>query len=489
MFSRQSVRLKVRNYLLAILFLLLPVHAAYSELHTSIPNQYPIDCGEHFFCPPSLMKRVSFWVDVFSRWETNTAVFHDKNNPHRVFSTIRREQGCRQSHKGDAIDRQKQFLKKELTRAGRNLQRQKRLTSSQQLILSNQFSDLPVVERAEAMLQAADNIRCQSGNHDRMKQALERYHLYRPTILRALAKYDLNPELLYLPFVESAFNPEALSHLGAAGLWQIMPVTGRKLGLRLTNSVDERYDPIRATDAAAAYLDDSIKTLSQTARLYGHDVSDQQLLPFVITSYNYGVYGMQRAIAKVGLDYTRLLTDYRSPNFQTAVKNFYASFLAARHVAMNQSKFFPEIQPLDSKSPEFDIITLTRATSIERLSSELGVSRETMQQLNPSIRRLAWRDKVLLPSGFRLNLPPHRGGWAPHVAQMDRLPRELERPGFVYHKVRRGQTVCGIAASYNTSCHSVKRLNRLNRKATIYAGRKIKVPLKGVAVFIWLHLL
>lgn len=433
---------------------------------------YPLQCDETFSCPQSLLPRVGFWVEVFSRWDTNTAILHDKDNPHRVYSTVNRKEGCRRSRNGDSISRERRRLKKGLNSLASRLKSGKELSDSQ-VKLNKLFIGEPVSE----ISRAADRIRCQSGNRDRMEEALANFQLYRPAILDALESKNLTPELQYLPFVESAFNPEALSHVGAAGLWQIMPSTGRSLGLKVNNVVDERYDPKRATYAAAQYFRNSVDDLSETAFENGQTVTPKDLNPFVITSYNYGVRGMVRAIKQVGLDYERLLLEYKSPNFQTAVKNFYASFLAARHVAKNSEQFFGVIA--DNQGDQifsYNVEALSRATSVKRLTKELAIDRDTLKKLNPALKRVVWKDKALVPKNYKLKLPYREAGWKNALLALNKLPTEYETPGFVWHRVRSGQTACGIAEKYRASCRSLRKMNRLNKRGTIYAGQRLKVP-------------
>lgn len=419
-------------------------------------------------------------MEVFSRWDTNTAIFHDKENPQRVYTTLKRKEGCRRSRKGDSIDRERKRLKRTLEGLAANLTNAKKLSASQ-----SQLHELFNGESARSIRAAASRIRCQSGNKNRMRDALAQFQLYRPTILDALESQSLTPELQYLPFVESAFNPEALSHVGAAGLWQIMPSTGRSLGLRVDSRVDERYDPRQATYAAALYFRNSVDDLSETAFENGHTVVAKELNPFVITSYNYGVRGMQRAIKQVGLDYERLLVEYKSPSFQTAVKNFYASFLAARHVAKNSEKFFGviETEPGD-RIFSFSTVDLTRATSAKRVVSELNVDKAMLEKLNPALKNVIWKHKALIPKGYELRLPFRGAGWATELAAMNTLAAEVEKPGFLWHRVKRGQTACGIAEKYRASCRALRSLNNLNRKATIYVGKRLKVPTRsgGISV-------
>lgn len=484
--SRYPFPRATASYLGITFFMLIFSSLALSSLAHSANNfskavaVYPLECDETFSCPESLMPRVGFWVEVFSRWDTNTAIFHDKENPQRVYSTLKRNEGCRRSRKGDAVYKERRRLKRSLTSLSETLQKGGSLSNSQKRLYVS-FKGAS----AKEVRAAADRVRCQSGNKDRMREALSQFHIYRPTILDALEAQNLTPELQYLPFVESAFNPEALSHVGAAGLWQIMPSTGRTLGLTVNSRVDERYDPRAATYAAAKYFRNSVDTLSERAFENGHTINARDLNPFVITSYNYGVRGMERAISQVGLDYERLLKEYKSPSFQTAVKNFYASFLAARHVAKNSDQFFGVVAPDNAnRLYSFNTFKLGRPTSAKRVSKELGINTAQLKELNPALKKNIWRHKALIPKGYILKLPYREEGWNAQVEAMKRLPRELEKPGYVWHRVKRGQTACGIAEKYRASCRAVKKLNKLNKKSVIYIGQRLKIPTKsgGISV-------
>ncbi len=432
---------------------------------------YPLQCDETFFCPSSLSTRVGFWVEVFSRWDTNTAIFHDRDNPHRVFSTISRNEGCRNSSRDNIIDRERTSLKSSLRSVADKLRDGKAFNAHEQALYSAFGTSSHQEVRA-----AADRIRCQSGNRDRMRTALSNFHQYRPAILDALEQNNLTLELQYLPFVESAFDPNALSHVGAAGLWQIMPATGRSLGLKVDSIVDERYDPKIASYAAAKYFRDSIDNLSEAAFENGSSVTPKNLNPFVITSYNYGVRGMERAIKQVGLDYERLLREYQSPSFQTAVKNFYASFLAARHVAKNSELFFGAI-PRNNQgvTNSYNQVDLVQATSIKRLTSELNVSSDELKALNPSLNKIVWNDGALVPKNFKLKLPYRETGWDLAMTSVMSLPAE-QSSGFFWYKVRSGDTACGVAERNGASCRELFQLNGLNSRGTIYVGTSIKVP-------------
>lgn len=455
------------------------VFAKAKSLDKPVAN-YQLQCDETFSCPQSILPRVSFWVEVFSRWDTNTAVFHDKENPHRVFATLNRKKGCRNSRKGGTIERERKSLKKSLEKLAVRLDQGKSLTSAQR-----KMQALFIGESSDEIRSAANRIRCQSGNRDRMHEALSKFKLYQPTILDALESQNLTPELQYLPFVESAFNPNALSHVGAAGLWQIMPATGRSLGLTVNDRVDQRYDPRAATYAAASYFRDSVDKLSGVAFDSGSLVEAKDLNPFVITSYNYGVRGMERAIEQVGLDYEKLLAEYKSPSFQTAVKNFYASFLAARHVAKNSEVFFGDIVANKSERiHSYNTLRLKRNTSAKRISESLSIDNEVLKKLNPALRGVVWKHKALIPKGYEIRVSYQEEGWSKELAKMNQLPQEIERAGYKWHRVKSGQTACGIADKNGVSCRALFKLNKLDKKGTIYVGRRIKVPTKtgGISI-------
>ena len=133
-----------------------------------------------------------------------------------------------------------------------------------------------------------------------------------------------------LPHVESSFNPAAYSKVGAAGLWQFMRSTGRRY-MRIDNSVDERLDPFRSTEAAA-------QLLSYNYRLLG-------TWPLALTAYNHGAAGMRRAKEAMGTDdIVKIVRQHKSPSFGFASRNFYVSFLAALEIDSHPDKYFSDLK-------------------------------------------------------------------------------------------------------------------------------------------------
>jgi membrane-bound lytic murein transglycosylase D len=192
---------------------------------------------------------------------------------------------------------------------------------------------------------------------------------YFPLFEEALAKYGLPMELKYLPIIESALNPGANSVASAVGLWQFMYSTGKMYKLEISTFVDERRDPIKATDAAVRYLRD----------LYNM-YKDWHL---VIAAYNCGPGNVNKAIKRSGdaKDYWKIY--YRLPK---ETRGYVPAFIAANYV-MN----FYQSHNILPKSPDFPIITDTLMVNdylhFNQISEVIGIPIEQIRSLNPQYRR------------------------------------------------------------------------------------------------------
>ncbi len=437
-------------------------------------EQHELDCAGGFPCPPEIRRRVDFWIKVFRSWNTNQVVFHDTDKPERVYSVKTTNATCRRKRAPREIERERSRISGQLRAIAKKLQaNNKQWTDSERTLLTL----FPEQNPAE-LLRASRSVRCQQGNRDRFIEALRRYGKYRNHILSVLSDANLSADIVYLPFVESAFNPTAYSRVGAAGLWQIMPSTARTLGLQLSATIDERFDPEAASWAAAQYLRNSTDALTAVAKSVDPAVGAEHVNPFVITSYNYGLAGMRRAIEQLGPDYVAVLRDYRSPAFRTAVRNFYSSFLAARHVARNAEKYFGK---LPTEPPlQYHQFVLTRPTSTERITEVFRVSEDTLKELNPALTRYVWRGWRLIPEGYAVRLPARKAGWDAHIAKLEQMEPEQPQLSGRKYVVQKGDTACGIARIFDVSCRDLIQLNGLNRRALIRVGQKLDVPAKPV---------
>ena len=434
-------------------------------------QHHKLKCGQYFPCPDALRRRVDFWIDVYGRWRTNDAILHDAQRPHRVYKIIKGK-ACGTKGNTQFIKEQKRQIRLRLERIATLIEQNKTITQAKDKHYLNMFP-----ERSPAVLRRATrNLRCQSGNKDGFRNALRRFGTYGPIVRRVLKDAGLHQDIQYLPFVESSYNPEAYSRVGAAGMWQIMPRTARVLGLELNATMDERLDPEAASWAAARYLKDSKKNLTVAARSKKANVSDSELTPFVITSYNYGVNGMRRAIKKLGPDFLTVLNRYRTKKFRVAVKNFYAGFLAARHVAQNSKRFFGSYSK--GRPLRYDTIMLRSSVSIDRIRAVFGISLSRLKSLNPALTRFVWHGWREIPGGYPLRLPLRQGGWADKIAYLHSLPPEADRGTPKRYTVRSGDTACAIASAFRVKCRDLIDMNRLGRQAVIRVGQSVQIPMR-----------
>lgn len=456
--------------LLALWAVCLQFVPASARANYQLPS-HQLACSPSFPCPPEIHRRVDFWIQVFREWGKETAIFHDANVPERVYLVLDTGHGCG----GPARKR---------VRANMNAIRKSLETLAARVKAGRQ----PGGEREKHLLtlfprgnsgeisRAAGHVRCQSGVRDSFVAGLKRFNRYSAMVDRILAENGLPPDIRYLPFVESSYNPAAYSKAGAAGLWQIMPATARSLGLELNATQDERLDPEAATRAAARYLVDASRRLLEVSRAQDAAIEPELVNPFVITSYNYGVNGMRRAIRRIGPDYMRVLNKYKSPSFQVAVKNFYASFLAARHVARNADRYFPDVRP--GGGDDTTTVVLQRATSMERIKGVFGLSESELKPLNQPLTRFVWNGWRLIPAGYRLTLPGRQGGWADAVARLQAMAPEKDVPGADTYTVRKGDTACGIARALRVNCNTLIKANSLGKRAIIRVGQRLLIPRK-----------
>ena len=194
-------------------------------------------------------------------------------------------------------------------------------------------------------------------------------NFYTPIFEEALEAYGLPLELKYLPVIESALNPQATSHAGAAGLWQFMVATGKQYGLEINSLIDERRDPIKSSYAAAQYLKDLYK-------IFG----DWNL---VIAAYNCGPENINKAIHRAGgnSDYWKIY-----PYLPRETRGYVPAFIAANYV-MN---YYCEhnICPMRTKLPaKSDTIIVSKDVHLKQIAEVCGIDIDELRTLNPQYRR------------------------------------------------------------------------------------------------------
>ncbi len=440
-------------------------------------EQHALACDATFPCPPELARRIDFWIEVFHTYGAGHIVFHDARRPERVYSVLEgKGLTCSERGAATAAQRERKRLEAMLTEIAGKIATDNPGWSEEQKHLAHLFPD----KNPGEIRAAAGSIRCQEGVRDRFVAGLQRYGAHREAVTAALREANLPEDIQFLPFVESAYDPKAYSRVGAAGLWQIMPRTARTLGLELSAAVDERFDPETATLGAIRYLRESHGSLHALARSLDPNVTPGAVNPFVITSYNYGVGGMLSAMRRMGPNFVKVLHEYKAPTFRVAVQNFYASFLAARHVAKNSATYFKSIQYDPPRS--YDLVALNDAVSAKRLAAHLEVPEERLRDLNPGLTKRVWEGKGLVPKGYTLRLPKRDEGWNTKLVALRRAAPETPpvAAGDSY-RVQSGDTACGVARSFGLACKVLVEANGLDAKARLQIGQIVTIPGKGAA--------
>src|SRR5690606_63094 len=265
-----------------------------------------------------------------------------------------------------------------------------------------------------------------------------------------------------LPHVESSFNPNAYSKVGAAGLWQFMPSTGRLFKLRVDQVVDERFDPWRATEAAAALL-------ANNHRVTG-------TWPLALIAYNHGPGGPLRAKKELGTDDIGvILSRYEGPSFGFASRNFYPSFLAAVDVDREHVRYFGAVRKMAPARHE--AVVTQGAYSARAVAQAFGIDLDMLREWNLGLREPVWRGQQPVPRGVTLRVPPAAG--RPPAAQiLASLPTERPREvaGGRTYVVKRGDTLSGIARRYGVSTRALASANGIRKPSQLHVGRRLRIP-------------
>lgn len=411
--------------------------------------------------PIELAPDVEFWLDVFTTYSVDEGVLHDNRHLGVVYQRVpmaaalsRRERQRRVSN-----------ARKKLQTVLRTLASGKRdnLSEEEARVLALWPEGV-----SNAMLRsAAGQIRYQQGLKERFRRGLERSGLWREHVHEEFSRLGLPLEIAALPHVESSYNPAAVSHVGASGIWQFTRSTGRRF-MRVDHVIDQRNDPFAATSAAAQLM------------AYNYSITGNW--PMAITAYNHGLGGVRRAMREFGdTAYVDILRRYKGRTFGFASRNFYVAFLAAKKVDSDPERYFPGVireSPLD-----YSTTTLQQYISAAVLSESLGFSSNVLAEHNQDVQAIVWQGTKHLPKGYELRLPRQllAEGLAQSVAKLPDAARFAEQLPDLFHTVGRGDTLSQIAQTYSTRVSTLVTLNNLASSNRIRAGQRLRLPAAGPA--------
>lgn len=402
-----------------------------------------------------LRTRVNFWKRVYTEITSKQAFIHDRDTVGIVYDVIDIPQS---GHRRRARYARKKLLDVKRALLSIAKKKGKQLSKTERkyyLILKGKTPD--------DIRKMAHRIRYQYGLKDNYFIGLKRSYKYLDYIKSVLKEYDVPRELMYLPHVESSFNYQAYSKVGAAGIWQFMRGTARNYRLKITYAIDERRDVFKATKAAA--------------RLLKFNYSRIKSWPLAITAYNHGLASMNRAVKKLGTkDISQIIKNYEGRRFGFASQNFYSTFLATAEISSEPEKYFPSF-----KKPEpfeYTTINLPRELTVENIKEILKLSNSDIREYNPAIRSTAYRSPLFLPKNFSLRLRKLTSVEFKNFYSLLKNTKikthDLHYAGT--HKIRRGDSLYKLSKIYRVSVEDLIRFNRIANPSRIFPGMKIKIP-------------
>lgn len=292
-------------------------------------------------------------------------------------------------------------------------------------------------------------------------ESFDKGYEYIPILKQMLADAGIPQEFLYLAMAESEFSPRANSPKKASGIWQIMPSTGRQLGLRIDEFIDERKDPIKSTQAAITYLK------------YLYNATGKWYLAAM--AYNCGIGRLQKAIKEAGSDDIAVLMDEDKKYIPAETRNYI-------RMIISMSVAFSDIDALKNEEKEYFLnrgvsltlasIKLPAGTSLESISSAAGIKLEILQQYN---RQFKYNFLPLIKGEYDVYLPydnllTFKQNFKPKQINLDNY--------LIVYKVQKGDTLYSISKKYGISVTSLKNANNLN-KSFLSINQKLVIPLLG----------
>lgn len=485
----------------SLIALLIGLNSAEAGATTSNPWRNPDATAtalsaEPFPFPDELGPAVHFWRQVFGVWSRSQVVLHDDEHMGVIYEVIELpgEVGERQTEEQRAyVDERRRQLQARLRKLESTARARATLSEAEGRLMDR------IVQGADrgALWGAAERIRSQRGMRERFRRGVEISGRYISAFRRIFKEAGLPQDLAYLPHVESSFQMNARSSVGAAGVWQFMPDTGR-LFMQVNSAVDERMDPILAAHGAAAYL----------GRAYDR-LGDWGL---AVTSYNHGVEGVATARAQHGADIGRIVQRYHGRAFGFASRNFYAEFLAVRHILADIGGYFPEGLRLESPW-HAEKVRLPRPLTFRQVASLYNVESEWLEQMNPALSEHAIRGSRAIPVDTAMWMPPgtkadeqllssfaqasqaesyeddarayrvstadaRRAKFAKAKKKVSKAAKRVSKGRT--HLVKKGESAQKIAKRYGVSLNRLMVANEISARSSLRAGQRIRIPARSI---------
>lgn len=329
--------------------------------------------------------QIQFWFRVYTEVSSEEWLLHDTMDLSRVYEVVKSRKDL-----GTELAKIRGALKS----LSKKLSHQKSPVKISELNLSerelryykiHQKNNDP---RAYRFAAAQGRIRSQQGQRDRLDHGYAVSKAYLPRMEQIFEEEGVPKSITRLPFVESAFAQHAVSSVGAAGLWQFMPKTAMR-DLKVGRVIDERYDPLKSTRAAARFLSDNHKRLKSWS--------------LAIMAYHHGPGLVESAMKRLNTrDPIQITKVFKHPRFRFASRNYLFEFLAMLDVDSAHEKFFTKKPRV---LPKHITVSFEEPLHFKTIVKRYEIAIDALRELNPQLREVFWKNQSTLPPHYSIRLP------------------------------------------------------------------------------------
>ncbi|STO96984.1 secreted transglycosylase [Helicobacter canis] len=293
----------------------------------------------------------------------------------------------------------------------------------------------------------------------RFVQQFDASYEFIPIIRSMIVQAGIPQEFLFLAMAESGFSSRAYSKKRAVGIWQFMPYTAKDLGLVINDYVDERRDPIKSTQAAIKYLQ------------FLYNATGQWYLAAM--AYNCGLGRLKKAIERAGSSELEVLLDEREKYLPGETRQYIRTILSMSLAFSNTQKMQAVDREYLLNRGAFDTLAQVQikgGTLLASIAAGAGMSLADIKKYN---RHLTYNFLPKSSKQYAIYIPYDR---LAHFKQ-NYDPNALPSANFIFHKVKKGESLASIAKKYGISMEELKLSNNFSSKQTIFANQKIVIPI------------
>lgn len=317
--------------------------------------------------------QIEFWKKIYVEYTSHQWVIHDSMNLKHVYRVV--------DQNPDQAKREVRQLLHSIYQKnkGRKSVDVDQLSEAERLIYEAQESNED--PRSYDFASESGRVRVQRGLKDELEKAVVVSRQYLPRMEEMFEEEGVPKEITRLPFIESCFVNEACSVVGATGIWQFMPKTAIK-NLRIDAAIDERYDPLKATRAAAKFLKQNYKSLKNWN--------------LSVMAYHHGAGLVSKACKRLKTqDAFKIIRYFKDPQFKFASRNYLFEWLAMLEV---------DTKGPESKLPSFITVSFPKKRMMKEILAEFHISENEIKLLNPYFRSAIWSGGSPIPAHYPVRL-------------------------------------------------------------------------------------